>query len=456
MTILPAFSVILRNELRSAARHPSRCRRILTAVAIPVAIASTLSLLFARWSDLGTAEPEILGGSFEQFVVIAGFTFVLIEIGLVSSACGFVGFELRQREIALLLANGASRGGLIAAQTVVSGLLGLIGAVVGVFGGISLCAGLAAWSGTPLGSGLGAFVAAIVASLPLLLLIVGLGVGCAVIACSLPAWLMTRIPPREILVRNSMGVVGTRSGSAWLWALSASVSGCGAIVASLRDVRGGVVIALAATFVLSCGFAIPFVLERCARGAHRLPLAWRMAVRDAARMRRRVTPPIAAGMASLAVGIAIATLVRSITAHAARFEAAQFTESEALHLMLVLCMVAAIATNEIATALCASESNADAAVLKSLGAEPGLVRGYFAAFAGHHALLTLGLGIPAGVVAAVGVLAIADTPVALRLPWSEITIVTLSVPALAYGLRANSRFPIRPLGKRSLSNEGVA
>jgi hypothetical protein len=60
------------------------------------------------------------------------------------------------------------------------------------------------------------------------------------------------------------------------------------------------------------------------------------------------------------------------------------------------------------------------------------VRGHRAARAGYLALLGCGLALPAGMLPAVGLLGSANVELAVALPWRDLAIVLLGLPATAW------------------------
>ena len=138
------------------------------------------------------------------------------------------------------------------------------------------------------------------------------------------------------------------------------------------------------------------------------------------------------------VTLALAERARSV---AAGFPGS-FVDAEVLRLrptdvffqaILLLCIATGLVVVFVATALSAVESRADARVLHTVGAAPALLRGHLAARAGYLALLGCALSVPAGLVPVLGLQSLANVPLEFAMPWREIWITLLAMPAAAYG-----------------------
>jgi len=104
-----------------------------------------------------------------------------------------------------------------------------------------------------------------------------------------------------------------------------------------------------------------------------------------------------------------------------------------LFVVLLLCFVTGIVVVFVATTLSSVESAADAHVLRSVGAAPSLLRTHVAARAGYLALMGCVLAIPAGLLPSYGIVELANADLRFAMPWTEIAIVVLGMPALAFG-----------------------
>ena len=103
--------------------------------------------------------------------------------------------------------------------------------------------------------------------------------------------------------------------------------------------------------------------------------------------------------------------------------------------VLLICLLTGLIVIAVATSLTATESAADSMVLHTVGASPALLRHHQAARAAYLALLGCTLAIPAGMIPAFGLLTLSHAELALQflMPWPEILIAVLGLPALAYG-----------------------
>ncbi len=101
--------------------------------------------------------------------------------------------------------------------------------------------------------------------------------------------------------------------------------------------------------------------------------------------------------------------------------------------VLLISIVTGLIVIFVATALTSVESAADARVLHSVGAAPALMRGHLAAHAGYLALLGCLLSVPAGLIPALGLVPLANFPLELAMPWAEVLVCVLGLPAAAYG-----------------------
>ncbi|MCR9247536.1 MAG: FtsX-like permease family protein [bacterium] len=101
-------------------------------------------------------------------------------------------------------------------------------------------------------------------------------------------------------------------------------------------------------------------------------------------------------------------------------------------LVLLICFLTGLVVVAIATALSASESAADARVLATVGASPGLLVRRTAARTGYLAAIGCAMAVPAGLVPAIGLLSISKFPLPLILPWPEIVLTAVGLPACAW------------------------
>jgi pimeloyl-ACP methyl ester carboxylesterase len=232
-----------------------------------------------------------------------------LEAALVIAAAFAVGMRRRQREIGLLRSLGAPVGHIGAALLLSAVTLALTGAALGALAGT-----LAAAAAHPFLDGWnrrwnGAFEIAPEYAAGALVC----GVLAATLAAALPVFSAARLPIRVAL--GSRRPVADRP-RRWLVAgLAIEATAC-AIVLTLPFARGAVagvgLVAGALLGVLGFGLSSPWLLERLARGAAALPLAWRLAVRDAGRFRARNGPVVTAVLAGMSMSVTVAALVASV------------------------------------------------------------------------------------------------------------------------------------------------
>ena len=101
--------------------------------------------------------------------------------------------------------------------------------------------------------------------------------------------------------------------------------------------------------------------------------------------------------------------------------------------VLALSLVTGLIVIAVATALSSLESANDRRILHAVGAAPGLLRRHVAAKAAYLALLGCVLAVPAGLIPYAGLVHTATGPLGFHLPWGELAVVVLALPAIAYG-----------------------
>lgn len=240
-------------------------------------------------------------------VVIGGFGF--FEAALIVSAAFAVGLRRRQREIGLLGATGAPLGALRAA------LVGsaLMQASAGVMIGLAIGLGTArllqpAFDGWNLRRN-----GTLEIPTDLLVAAILLGLLSALAAALVPAFSATRLPIRVALSGRRPVTEGTR---AWFVIGLALVTFGVALVVfgASRDGMFAAVGVLGGSIacVLGLGACSPWLLGVLARAAAPLPLAWRLAARDAGRFRARNGPVVTAVLAGMSVSLMLATLIGGV------------------------------------------------------------------------------------------------------------------------------------------------
>ncbi|MEM6676213.1 MAG: alpha/beta fold hydrolase, partial [Planctomycetota bacterium] len=93
---------------------------------------------------------------------------------------------------------------------------------------------------------------------------------------------------------------------------------------------------------------------------------------------------------------------------------------------------AGLAVLLVATALSAADAADDLRVLEAVGAPPRVLRRRAAAHTAYLALLGCALAVPAGLIPAFGVVALADVDVAFVVPWREVALAVVTLPLLSH------------------------
>lgn len=256
--------------------------------------------------------------------VLAAAVFALGSIGvleaaLVVAAAFAVGVRRRQREIGLLAASGATIAGIQASLLVSAALLAAAGGVVGVLlgsgGALVLHPFLDGWNDRLNGR----------FELSLLHMVGGvlLGIAAAVFAAWPPARGAARLP-----IRVALGGRRPITTPSFVWLLlGVSMIGVG-LALLLFAPRGHVATAAIGVVggsvlgVLGFGATSPWLLHWLSHRARRLPLAWRLAVRDAGRFRTRNGPVVTAIVAGMSMTVTVAVLVASLESALAAFPSA--------------------------------------------------------------------------------------------------------------------------------------
>lgn len=382
-----------------------------------------------RTLGLGVTERARLGqpDPLEEVLVLVTGGFGFFECALVIAAAFAVGLRRRQREIGLLGASGAGRRELrltLLLSALGHALLGsLLGIAVGALGAWSLHPFLDGWNGRTNGalefSVLHTGAALVLGALATL--------GAAV----LPAFGATRLSIRVALAGRRPVTEGSRG---WLVTGTLALAlGVALLVLGTRAgdlgaalaVLGGSVLA-----VLGFGALSPALLGGLAQLAGPLPLAWRLAVRDAGRFRARNGPVVTAVLAGMSVSVMLAVIAKAVEARVGPAEAG--SSAFILDMAVLGCSLTGVVIVSIATMLSGVESAADAQVLRALGATPGTLRRHDAARATYLAALGAWLAIPAGILPGLGLLAIAQIELELVWPWRTFAGVAFGLPLLAF------------------------
>ncbi|WP_328329075.1 FtsX-like permease family protein [Streptomyces sp. NBC_00455] len=235
----------------------------------------------------------------------------MLEIVLLAGPAFAVGARRSRRQLGLVGTCGGDRRHIRAVVLAGGAVLGGAGAIAGTAAGLALTVALRpvieGWSGKRFGS---------LAIHPVDLVgIAAIGLVTGVLAALVPAVVAGRQPVIESLtgrrgVRRSsrvMPVLGTVA-----IVLGGSVAVVGGLKGRAVPVAGGSVVAELG--VLAC---IPVIVGSLGRLGRFLPLAPRLALRDAARNRGRTAPAVAAVMAAVAGTVAVATYTASTQAEQA-------------------------------------------------------------------------------------------------------------------------------------------
>lgn len=242
-------------------------------------------------------------------VAILAAGMALLEVVLLAGPAFAVGARRRRRDLALVAATGGESRHVRSVVLAGGLVLGAAAAVVGVALGVSLAAVLRPLFESRSGSVLGHFDVRPLELAGVALLSVGTGL----VAAVLPA----RAAGRQDVVAalaGRRGIVTTRKRVPLLGLALAVVGGVVAIAGAGRR-NYAVILAGAVLGELGLIVATPALLGLIARFGRVLPLAPRMALRDAARNRASAAPAVAAVMAAVAGSVAIGITVAGVNRH---------------------------------------------------------------------------------------------------------------------------------------------
>lgn len=270
---------------------------------------------------------EIPGVEVAQFGAAWLLTAIMPTLAMLTVACLMAGpafaiMAARQRRLlALVAANGAPAGQIRRTVLAEAGLLGVIAAALGVFGGI-VVAVLQMRFSSPVFGGYGPL------DVPLGLT---LGIGAAGVLAALAAALVPARGLGRLDLVSLMGAGGTNRGTARARPARSGLAGVamlliGSVLFAYASVADRMVRSTeesAAWLIVGSGLVgmallvaggltlVPVLLALLGRWGARLPLAPRLALRDASRLRGRATSTVAAIMAGTLVlsllGILLAT-----------------------------------------------------------------------------------------------------------------------------------------------------
>ncbi len=248
------------------------------------------------------------GGGLADLLFLLG-VIGFFEAALVIAATFAVSLRRRRYEIGLLGATGATPRDITHAILIATAALalvgGLLGTTVGTLGAAVLYPWLDGWNERHNGP----FRVPPLHTAGAILM----GVAAAIAAAAGPARRAARIP-----LRVALGARRPPADRADRWialGLTLILIGVGLLTLLPRD-RGPLSFAAIVLgpllALLGCGACSPWILGLLARAAARLPLAWRLAVRDAGRFRQRNGPVVTAVLAGMAMSVTAAILVASV------------------------------------------------------------------------------------------------------------------------------------------------
>jgi putative ABC transport system permease protein len=248
-----------------------------------------------------TVDPEQLSIG----VLVAGLA--LLEIVLMAGPAFAVSARRRQRQLALVAANGGTPAHVRRIVLADGVVLGVVGAAIGIVLGIA-----AGFGARPLiETGLAHFRAGGYRIFPLALVaIVALAVVTGVLAAVVPAF----ITARQNIISSLAGRRGvTRSRKRWLvLGLVMVAIGSAVVMYGASDVDATVMLVGLILGELGLVLCTPTLVGLIAGVGRILPVAPRIALRDAARNRAAASPAISAVMAAVAGSVAIGLIFVSV------------------------------------------------------------------------------------------------------------------------------------------------
>lgn len=249
------------------------------------------------------------GGASTDWPVVAVVALIVglaaLEVVLLAGTAFAVGARRQARSLALVAATGGEPQHVRAVVLAGGLVLGTVGAAVGVALGAAL-----AFVARPSVQQLGGAAFGRFDVRPLeVLAIAALGMATGVAAAILPARAAARQDVVAVLA-GRRGVVRVRKP---VPVLGVFVAAAGAGVAALGATRQNLYLILAGAVVAQLGLIVttPALVGGVARLAGLLPLAPRLALRDAARHRSRSAPAVAAVMAAVSGSVALSAYIAS-------------------------------------------------------------------------------------------------------------------------------------------------
>jgi putative ABC transport system permease protein len=243
---------------------------------------------------------NVVGGGEELTVSVLIGGLGLLEIVLLAGPAFAVGARRRQRQLALIAANGGTPAHIRRIVLADGIVLGLAGAVAGIVAGV-----VAAFAFRPYAEdllmhtragGYRVFPSALAA-------IAVLAVATGLLAALVPAF----VTARQDVVASLSGRRGiTRSKKRWLaLGLTMVASGTAVVMAATQRADAEVILVGLVVGELGLVLCTPSIVGIVARAGRVLPLTARIALRDAARNRAAAAPAIAAVMAAVAGSVTL-------------------------------------------------------------------------------------------------------------------------------------------------------
>lgn len=416
---------------RGARRSKARTLLIVAMIAVPVmlvvAIAAVARTAVSTPADVAAWEA----------VSFVGGALALFGTGLIAGAAIVVGARRQLRELGLVSAIGGERRHVLMVVVLGGTTLGAVGSIAGAVMGV-----LGAYLSHPfLDELVGHPVGPVKLNSLALIGAVAMGTAAATVAALAPARAVAKLSTLDALAGRTAAPrpPGRIAGLGLLVVLGGGVL---TLIGTQTDddiFQAGGFIAMLSGFL----FSIPLLVTSLGRIAPRLPMAGRLATRDAARHGRRTGAAVAAAVIALSVPVATATYslgretfeLQAVTpeyGNPSRYKVVR-TTTTAGSVPVALSILA------VAVSLVASESRRSRQILVAVGASPSSQRKLLATTSGLLAFVAGVLAVPAGLGPMVALWA-SQAPGPSRLPfvvpWATIAVIVFVVPLVAAAVSA--------------------